>query len=353
MLKLDSIVTEDSEVIANNNSIPWHKLRNKTVLITGANGYVPSYFVYGLMKRNELYGDEIRVVALCRSKERALKKFACYKNNKNFELIIQNVVDPIEYDQDINYFIHAASPAGYFSRHFKPADTFNANIIGCQNLLELSRKKSVEGFLLLSSVDIYGRNAQVERLTEADYGYLDPVNPRNSYTSSKLAAEGLSLSYFAQYGTPVRIVRPFQILGNGLALDDGRLHVDFISQLISKKSITLKGDGTPLRTFMYATDATIGMLQVLLKGLSGEAYNVCHESGEASVLELAELMLSLLPDGQGVTYDKTQRNSVSVKDAVPIVLGDSTKIRELGFSPTVELKEGVLRIMQAYGLNTI
>lgn len=351
---MNKIISEDAITAANSNYVPWEKLRNKTVLITGANGYVPSYFVHTLLNHNDLYGSNIRVIALCRNKEKAIRCFAEYLDRNDFILHIQDVCDPILIENEIHFFIHAASPAGYHIRHEKPADTYKANVIGCLNLLELSRKNPCEGFLLISSVDIYGHVTHLERLTETDYGYLDLLNSRNAYSLGKCAAEALSNTYHIQYDIPITIVRPFQILGIGLALDDGRLHIDFISQLLSQHKIVLRGDGSPKRSLMYITDAMTGILTVLLKGTQGEAYNVCDEKGEITVLELAELMLSLLADkNRCVEFDDSQRNTPAVRDALPCVLGDSAKLKKLGWLPQVSLTEGLRRVMQYYGLELI
>lgn len=353
-MDISGIISKDSAQIAESKYIDWGKLRGKTVLISGANGYVPSYFIFALLKYNELFDGDIKVVALCRNKERATERFKDIIDDDRLFLLIQDVTDPVVYSDPIHFVIHAASPAGYHSRHFKPAETFNANIIGSKNLLELCRRNPIEGFLLLSSVDVYGHNNHEERLDESSYGFLDPVKPRNSYSVSKLASEGLAIAYKEEYGIPAKIVRPFQILGNGLDLKDGRLHTDFISQLIRGKDIALKGDGSPLRTFMYVSDAITAMLMVLLNGENGEVYNVCDESGDISVIDLARLMISLNSAEKGrVTFVKGQRESVAVSEAVQCVVGDSSKLKGLGFQVEYSLPEAVERIMLAYGLSTV
>ena len=352
-MELSTIISEDSTQIANSKYIDWNKLKGKTVLISGANGYVPSYFVFALLEYNELFDGDIKVIALCRNKERATDRFKNIIKNERMSLLIQDVTDLVELEDPIHFVIHAASPAGYHSRHLNPAETFNANIIGSKNLLELSRRNPIEGFLLLSSVDVYGSNYHEESLGESSYGFLDPVKPRNSYSVSKLASEGLAIAYKEQYGIPAKIVRPFQILGNGLDLEDGRLHADFVSQLMRGKDIALKGDGTPLRTFMYVTDAITAMLLVLLNGENGEVYNVCDESGDISVADLAKLMISLNSvEGGKVTFEKGLRDSVAVREAVQCVVGDSSKLKGLGFDVEYTLTEAVKRILLAYGLST-
>lgn len=350
-MKIEKIIDEDAGMIAESSLLNWKKLSGKTILVSGATGYVPSYFIFALMKRNTVFGDNIKIIALCRDSAKAKRMFGAFLDDENFELLIQDVVEAVKYKGLIHYYIHAASPAGYFSRHEKPADTFNANVTGCKNLLEHAINNDIEGFLLLSSVDVYGRNVSVTRLAEESYGYLDPMDPRGSYSSSKLASEALCKAYCSQYKIPCKIVRPFQILGNTQNLSDGRLHVDFASQLLKHNKIILKGDGTPLRTFMYINDAIIAMLKVLFDGEPGEVYNICDEEGECSVLQLAELMLAIQSSENALLeFDKSQREKIEVVNVIPTVLGDSSKLRDLGFKSHFSLESGLKRIMQGYGI---
>lgn len=328
------------------------KFYGKTVLISGANGYVPAYFVHTFVALNKYYGAGIRILALCRNRERAEKRFAEYIGRDDFEIIVQDVCEPVCMQENINIFIHAASPAGIKKRHEDPVNTFLANVKGAENMLELARKNPCEYFLFLSSVDVYGRMNNRDRLKESDSGYLDPLNIRNSYSCGKRAAESLCKAYQVKYNLPVYIVRPFQIMGPGPELDDGRLHIDFISQILERKQITLKSDGTVVRSFMYISDAVKAMLYVMLKGNPGEAYNIVSESGEASVKELADLMAGIVDDRNvTVKFDYEQRETIEVTGALSVVTGDSTKIRSLGWTCDYSLAEGSSRMMEFYGIS--
>ncbi|NLX64573.1 MAG: NAD-dependent epimerase/dehydratase family protein [Clostridiaceae bacterium] len=347
---MDPIIKEDARIIADFD-LPWDRLKGKTVLISGSNGYVPSYFVHAFLMRNDLYNAGIKVIALCRNKERANNRFKDYLDRDDFSLVIQDVCDPIDIAGDIHFLIHAASPSGARERHNNPVITFNANVLGAINMLELSREKNAEGFLLVSSVDVYGMTGSADRLTETDVGTIDGLNIRNAYSCGKRAAETISACYCAQYGIPVVIVRPTQIMGPGIDLNDGRLHIDFISQILKNRKIVLKSDGQAKRSFMYITDAITGMLTAMLKGIPGEAYNVASEEGEATVLELASLALSLIGGNESdVIFDYKQRNSPEVLQALPNVTASSRKLQSLGWKANFTLKEGMLRLMQFYGV---
>jgi nucleoside-diphosphate-sugar epimerase len=347
---MNSIIYEDARNIANSN-LSWDKLNGKTILISGANGYVPSYFVHALMARNDMYNSGIKVIALCRNEEKAKERFNDYLNRSDFSLLIQDVCDPIKTSSKIHYFINAASPASMHGRFAKPVSTFLANTQGCGNMLKLSLDNPVEGFLLVSSVDIYGNMANGERLREDDIGTLDLLNTRNVYSCGKRAAEVLAYAYYTEFKTPIVIARPFQVIAPGIALDDGRLHADFISQILSGDKIVLKSDGSAKRTFMYITDAMEAMLRILTDGERGAAYNVVSESGEATVLELAKLFaVNTKSKKVEVVFDYEKRNAPEVTKAISVVTGASDKLRNLGWSPKISLNEAVMRMMKYYGL---
>jgi nucleoside-diphosphate-sugar epimerase len=203
----------------------------------------------------------------------------------------------------------------------------------------------------LSSIDVYGKLPTNNRFSENLQGSLETLNVRNAYAIGKRTAEALCAAYYSQYGVPVKIVRPGQIIGPGIALDDGRLCIDFISQILSNGKIVLKSDGTAKRTFIYMTDAITGMLTALLLGKCGEAYNVCDENGELTVFELAELMCSLSENkGARVEFDWSRRDSAEVTHAQSVVTGASAKIRKLSWTPKTTVSSGIKRMMDYYGL---
>lgn len=345
---MNKILEEDIKVIAS-APVDWSRFEGKTVLITGATGYVPRHFVYGFMKRNELFSSDIRVIAWCRNQKKAEQVFGEYLNRKEFSLIIGDILEDMDIEEKIDFIIHAASPAGVKKSNEDPVATFEVNVLGGSRVLKLAKKNRAE-VLLLSSIDVYGTSRK-ERTAENDIGLLDPLDVRNVYAVAKRATENLCVCYGNEGGI-CKVVRPGQIMGCGIELDDGRLHIDFVSQLLKGDQIVLKGDGTPVRTFIYMTDAVIGMLTVMTRGKNCEAYNVCTESGEVCVSGFARIMAEQIKGRtiEVVVNKQNVNNDLEVTHAVSRVCASSEKLRGLGWKSEISLEEACRRMMSYYSV---
>ena len=187
-MQMEDLINYDAETIASSN-INWEKLKGKTILISGATGYVSQYIVHALLKRNDLFDANIKVIAFCRNKDKADYRFSKYYDRSDFELLLQDIFEDIEIEQEIHYIIHTASPAGLVMSNKNPVETFKVNVFGCDNLLKLAEQKHAE-FLLFSSVDVYGK-LDGKRFVESKLGELDTTDIRNVYAYAKRASENL------------------------------------------------------------------------------------------------------------------------------------------------------------------
>ena len=280
-----NIITEDlNEIIK--APIDWERFSNKTVLITGASGFLPAYIVEtllflsekGIIKNN-------KILALVRNVEKANTRFNHYLNNENLQFIVQDVCNPINISEKIDFIIHAASQASPKFYGSDPVGTLNANIIGTSNLLELAKRNKVEKFLYFSSSEVYGNLNEDDIPTSEDkFGSIDPCNIRSCYSEGKRAGETICISWKHQFKIPIVIVRPFHTYGPGMDLNDGRVYADFIRNIVNNENIEMKSDGSAIRAFCYISDATIAFFKVLLSGEIGAAYNVGNDKNTYSIL---------------------------------------------------------------------
>jgi nucleoside-diphosphate-sugar epimerase len=344
------IIEEDLRFITGAR-LPWEKFEGKKILVSGASGSLPAYMVETLLYLNETrFKNKLKVYALVRDIKKAKKRFYHYKGRTDLEFIVQDVCRPLRSDGAIHFIIHAASHSSPKYYGSDPAGTMAANIIGTYNLLELARAKRSRGFLFFSSGEVYGDvPAREMPLTEGTFGYLDPLNIRSCYAESKRSGESMCACWSHQYGVPAKIVRPFHTYGPGMALDDGRVYADFISDIIHGRDIAIKGDGAAKRTFCYLADATTGFFTALLKGKDGEAYNVSDGNGEISVRGLARMLVKLFPEKNlTVKFNTDIKRGGYMKSPIRRAYPQTAKIKNLGWVVRYSLKEGFERTIRSF-----
>jgi len=345
----NKIILEDLEQIIT-TPINWNSLSGKTILITGANGFLPAYMLETLLYLiQKKVIEETKILALVRNINKAHIRFKDYLYMQNLKFVVQDVCDPIELSEKIDFIIHAASQASPKYYGIDPVGTLSANTIGTINLLKLAQKQSVESFLYFSSSEIYGIIEETKIPTkERDYGYIDSTDLRACYPESKKMGETICISWLHQYGIPVKIVRPFHTYGPGMSMDDGRVHADFVADIIHNRNIIMNSDGSAKRSFCYLSDATCAFFLVLLNGEKGKVYNVGNPNCELSILELANLLVELFPK-KGLTVIK-QENAQNnyIKSTVTRSCPDISNINTIGWYPKTEIKEGFYRTIISY-----
>ncbi|RYZ96551.1 MAG: NAD-dependent epimerase/dehydratase family protein [Sphingobacteriaceae bacterium] len=342
------IIQEDIDQVFN-SGLPWDKFRNKTVLISGASGFVASYMVETLLSVNDRLNQSTKIIALVRNPEKAHKRFKDYLRREDLKFIVQDVAEPFNINEKIDYIIHAASQASPKYYGVDPVGTLSANVTGTLNLLELARKNHIRSFLYFSSSEVYGRVEDDHNpVKEYFYGYLDPMRVRSCYGESKRMGENICVSYYHQYGIKAKVVRPFHTYGPGMDLQDGRVYADFVADVIAGKDIEMKSDGIARRAFCYLKDATIGFFTVLLKGRDGEAYNVGNPVEEHRIIDLAEIIATLGDKPLHVIKVPVADNNAYLKSPLIRNTPDISKIAALGWSPDTSVEAGFKRTIESY-----
>lgn len=349
-LTYNKIIDNDIDEILS-ESLDWNAFAGKSVLVTGANGMLPAYIVYALLGLNEtlLKNNKLKVYANVRNYEKAKDKFSLFLNRDDFELIVKDVVEFIDFNKHIDIVIHAASQASPKYYGIDPVGTLKANTIGTMNMLELAKKNNCERFLFISSGEVYGvLDGTIPVIDEKYTGNVDITNVRSCYAESKRMGETMCVSYARQYGIHVNMIRLAHTYGPGCALDDGRVFADFVRNVINGEDIVVNSDGSAKRCFMYVTDMIKGLFYVLLKAESCESFNVSSME-ETSIKDLATMLCSFYPEKHIKAYfamvkdDKAYMKSKSTS----IVLANK-KLSDLGWKQTVAVNDGFRRMIESY-----
>jgi UDP-glucuronate decarboxylase len=342
-----AIVEEDLQYIVSSFD-GWQAFKNKVIFVSGANGFLPSYMIFAILKADDLFKLNVQVIGLVRNKEKAERKFAGFLG-KNFSLLVQDVSSPIQVEQKIDFIVHAASQASPKYYGIDPVGTLNANVLGTHYLLTLAKQHAVESFLFFSTSEVYGQvDEKYIPTNEMQYGYLDVTNVRACYAESKRLGETMCASWHAQYQVPAKMVRPFHTYGPGMELNDGRVYADFVSNILGNKNIGLKSDGSAKRAFCYLADAVVGFFLVLTNGKNGEAYNVGNPDAEISIYELAILLSAMFPEREIKVTRELNENSNYLQSSVSRNSPDITKLKTLGWNPKSGIEEGFLRTIKSY-----
>lgn len=342
---MNRIVKEDIEFLLK-NKLPFHKLEGKTILIAGANSFIASFIIETLLFYNNIKAkNKVKIIGLVRNLIKAKKRFLYYKNSKDLIIKKVNILKPINLKEKIDIIIHAASQASPKYYNTDPVGTFLPNTIGTYNLLQLALKNDVENFLFFSSAEVYGEGLKND-IKEKEFGILNPLEIRSCYSEAKRAGETLCNIFYRQYGVKIKIVRPFHIYGPFMQLDDGRVYVDFVKNILNNEDIVLKSKGDAVRSFCYLRDAVDGIFRVIFYGKVGEAYNIGSDVDVFSIKKLGMILIKTFKEkGLKLKYEnKLNKNIKGVK----IVKPDINKIKKLGFKPVVRIAEGFKRTVLSY-----
>jgi nucleoside-diphosphate-sugar epimerase len=341
---MNSVIQKDLAFITNSQIIDWERFRNKTVLISGANGMLPSYMIETLLYLNLIRQMNISVYALVRNRDKAQKTFKDYLSDEHLHFMVQDVCDPIKETVDFSYVIHAASQAAPSYYAVDPVGTLRANTLGTLNMLEVARKSRSEGFLFFSTGAVYGDVGGDDIvLDENTCGSINTLNPRSCYPESKRLGENACACYAYQYHVPAKVVRIFHTMGPHMNLNDGRIFADFCKNIVNNQDLVLKSDGLAKRAFIYIADATIAYFKVLLDGQVAEAYNVGGDvHNEISMRDLAYLLVETFPEKHlKVVFDIPQSDATyrTMRTPEKRILPSLDKIYSLGWRPTYSIQD--------------
>lgn len=342
----NKIFKEDLDHLMTCDYIPWDKLQDKTILVTGATGLIGFNLVSGLIYANMQKELNMHIIALVRDIDKAKEKYAEQLQDSNSLSFVSGTVEELPNIQDkLDYIIHGASPtaSAYFVEH--PVETIKTAVVGTINMLELAKINHVQGFVYLSSMEVYGSPKTEDLLSEEDLGYLNPLNVRNCYPESKRQCEALCAAYASEYSVRAMSIRLAQTIGLGIDKKEKRVFAEFARCVRNKHDIVLMTDGGSKHSYLYTMDAVGAILTVLLKGKNGSTYNAGNPETYCSIREMADMVAREL--GENSISVHISENKIDCKKYPPAHyynLGIE-KISELGWKPLENLLEMYKRMI--------
>ena len=325
------------------NTINIEKIYNSSILITGASGLIGSFIIDALMLCNKEYGANITIYAIGRSIRRLEERFDFIKND-NLIFVEHDVNSVPQFYYQIDYIIHAASPAYPAAFNNTPVDTIMSNILGTKYLLDYGREHNIKRFLFVSSGEVYGQgDLSLSSFSEDYAGYVDSTSTRSCYPNAKRAAETLCVSYTKQYGVDTVIARPSHTYGPTATQSDNRANVQFVNSAIAGHDIVLNSVGNQLRSYTYIADTASAILTILMVGESCNAYNIANPQSITTIAGFAQEVAT----HTGVKVVFSNPDEVAKKEMSPVAkqVLSSEKLYRLGWNAEYTISKGIENTM--------
>jgi UDP-glucuronate decarboxylase len=297
----------------------------KRILVTGGAGFLGSHLCEKLV---ELGHDVVCMDNYFTGMKRNVEHL---RGRGNFELIRHDVTMPIFLEVDQIY--NLACPASPVHYQYNPVKTIKTSVMGAINMLGLAKRVKAR-VLQASTSEVYG-DPEAHPQKEDYWGHVNPIGLRSCYDEGKRVAETLFFDYKRQNKVDIRVIRIFNTYGPKMHPHDGRVVSNFIVQALQGKDITIYGDGSQTRSFCYVSDLLEGMVRLMEHPTLTGPVNVGNPN-EFTIRELAEQVVA--QTGSKSKIISKPLPSDDPKQRQPDI---SLAKKELGWAPTVELKEGL------------
>ena len=298
----------------------------KTVLITGAAGFIGSHLCdYFLSKNFQVIGIDNFITG-------SPKNLSHLTSNSDFELREIDITHDFKINYSIDYVLHFASPASPIDYLQIPLETLRVGSLGTENILRIALKNKAR-ILIASTSEVYGD--PLEHPQKEEYcGNVDPVGPRGVYDEAKRFQEALTTAYHTYHGLDIRIARIFNTYGSRMRVNDGRAIPAFMGQVLRNESLTVFGDGSQTRSFCYISDMVEGIYRLLHSNYS-KPMNLGNPD-EIALIDFANEIISL-----GGNNNKIIFKPLPVNDPIRRK-PDITKANKLlNWEPKVSRKKGL------------
>lgn len=349
-MTLNKIILNDIVEIVDRLQDDLHQLDGRTLLISGGAGFIGAYFLDTINYINKnLLKTPCKVLCIDNFITGIPERIIHLSESPLIKIINADICEPITGIDSVDYVVHAAGIASPTYYRLHPLETIESTVKGIWNLLDFSREQNIKSFLFFSSSEVYG-DPTIENIPtpETYEGRVSFTGPRACYDESKRFAETLCVTYRKQFNMPIKIVRPGNVYGPGMKLNDKRVIPDFFNNILKNENIILLSDGKPTRCFCYITDAILGFFKILFSDKNTE-FNISNDEQEINMLELAEEIIRISRMQNLKVEHKKSIDLEYLTDNPQRRHLDLTKARRiLAYSPEVSLSDGLTRILKWY-----
>ena len=279
----------DLDHVLNHTREQWDELRGNRIFITGATGFFGCWLLETFAWANQRLHLNAQAAILTRSPEK-LERQLPHLADQISDVIVGDVRTFNFPAGSFSHLVNAATESSVELNEKHPTIMFDTIFQGTRHCLDFASHSGVKKFLLTSSGAVYGKQpAGVSHLAEDFSSGPDPLDPQSAYGEGKRAAELLCVLQAKQSNLEAKIARCFAFVGPYMKLDAHFAIGNFIRDQLAGFPISVRGDGTTVRSYLYASDLMIWLWTILFRGESSRAYNVGSEEA-ISIAELASLI---------------------------------------------------------------
>jgi len=314
----------------------WQFFKGCRFFITGGSGFIGKWLLSSLLHANKILSLGCTFEILSRNPNNFIDQFSSTVSSLDIILHQGDVRTFLFPSGQFDIVIHAATDVVLQS---SPLELYGTCVDGTRRVLEFARHSNSKHFLLASSGAIYGQHPpRPIGFPEHYHGSSDCTNPSSAYSEGKRASEFLACAVAAESCLRVAIARIYSQVGPFIPLDKHFAIGNFIHDALSNRDILIRGDGTDVRSYLYAADTVTWLLSLIMKAESGTAWNIGGLE-PISILDLARRVTSLLnPDCQIII------NNQSLPSDKGSYVADCRKIRSaLSLPEPLSLDESILR----------
>ena len=343
---MPALPDKDLSAICDLTASDWQQSRGSRIFVTGGTGFFGKWLVESFLAANRRFQLDSQLTILTRDAGAFLDKAPHLANETSLHFV-EGDVRSFEFPAGkFDFVIHAATAASAKQSVEDPLEMFSIIVLGTDRILQFARMAQAKSVLFTSSGAVYGpQPATVSHISEDFGGGPDPLNPVSVYAEGKRAAEQLCCLHLKQYELKAKIARCFAFVGPHLPLDTHFAIGNFISDASKDRDVEIRGDGTPIRSYLYASDLAVWLWTILFRGKPGRAYNVGSEYS-VSILQLAKLVTSILNPTGKITVRQTPNSANRVEQYVP---STERPRMELGLAQTVGLSEAITKTAMWHG----
>lgn len=347
-VRVKPLPSRDLDHILSHSMPLWDAVRGRRLFLSGATGFFGAWLLESYLYANRTFGLNSSATVLSRDPETFARRMPHIAADPAITLWRGDVRNFDAPDQEFAFVLHAAAPTSADAAS-RPLELLSTLIDGTRRILAFAADHGARKFLLVSSGAVYGNQPpHISHIAETHEGAADWLQPGAAYAEGKRVAEQMCAIQATCSSIEFKIARCFAFIGPHLPLHGHFAIGNFIADALAGRNIQIHGDGTPLRSYLYAADLAVWLWTMLLNPNPSGANPAVWNAGSSraiSILDLARLVAAEIRPTLAVNVKADSTPGTQRQIYVPDVRKAQA---ELGLQQIVDLRDAIRRTADWY-----